>query len=432
MNNDTQFTGGKSSRRDFMRHSSAAVAGAAAATFTVRTAKAGPDGMLKVGLIGCGSRGTGAVRQCLIADENTQLVALGDAFQDRVDECLQRLAGSDIKERIDTDAVKKFTGFNNYQDVIAECDIIVHATPPGFRPQHLRACVEAGKHVFAEKPVAVDPTGVRHVMETCKMAADKGLNMVSGLCYRYQFAKQDTIKQIHDGMIGDILAMQTTYNTGTLWHHDRKPEWSEMEYQVRNWLYYDWLSGDHINEQHIHSLDKVLWAMGDVPPAKATSSGGRIQRTDEKFGNVYDHFNTVYEWDNGVKAFSSCRQWDASSSDVSDHAWGTKGIAHIQTHEIIQHDGTTWKHEQTGPDDMYQNEHNAFLAAIRSGKPINDGDYMCKSTMMAIMARLAAYTGQTVTWDQMMDSKLDLSPKSYEWGDVEPRPVAVPGFTEFV
>ncbi|MBI2435425.1 MAG: Gfo/Idh/MocA family oxidoreductase [Candidatus Hydrogenedentes bacterium] len=421
------------SRREFIRTSSAALA-AATAVAGARPLKGAyaqeTSQTLRVGLIGCGGRGSGAIRQALLADPNTKLVAMGDAFADRLDASLKQLQGSDLAARVQVEDDHKFTGFDAHKQVIEASDVVLLAEPPAFRPASLRAAIEAGKHVFCEKPIAVDPVGVRQVMETCEMAQGKGLNIVSGLCYRYEFSKQDTMKRIHDGELGDILVIQTTYNTGGLWHRGSDPNWSEMEYQVRNWLYFDWLSGDHINEQHIHSLDKVAWAMGDAYPVKCTSSGGRVQRTDPKYGNIYDHFNTVYEWANGVKAFSSCRQWESSSTDVSDHVIGTKGVAHIQDHAIDSRDGRTWKHEKQENDDMYQNEHNALFAAIRKGEPINNGNYMCKSTLMAIMARMAAYTGKTVTWDEIQNSDLNLAPAKLEWGPHPVNPVAVPGSLE--
>jgi predicted dehydrogenase len=239
------------------------------------------------------------------------------------------------------------------------------------------------------------------------------------------------MQRIHEGAIGEIMTMQTTYNTGGLWQKERQPEWSEMEYQIRNWLYFDWLSGDHINEQHIHSLDKIGWVMQNVYPARATSSGGRIQRVDPKFGNVYDNFNTVYEWENGVKCFSACRQWNNASTDVSDHVWGTKGVAHLQSHEILPFGGEPYKKEKDSSDNMYQNEHNALFASIRKGEVIVN-DYMCHSTLMAIMGRMAAYTGKTVTWDEALNSKLDLQPATLEWGDMPVNPVPQPGITEFI
>jgi predicted dehydrogenase len=418
------------SRRDFIKTSSGAVSAAVLAASTV-PAFAAENNTLKIGLIGCGGRGSGAANEALLADPNTELVAMGDAFMDQVDSCLAKFKKSGVKDRVKITDDQKFAGFDAFKHVVDASDVVVLATPPHFRPEHLAYAVEKGKHVFCEKPVAVDGPGVRSVLATCELAKKKGVNVVSGLCYRYQFAKQDTLKRIHDGAIGDIMIMETKYNTGALWHKGRKADWSDMEYQVRNWLYFNWLSGDHINEQHIHSLDKIAWAMNDVYPSKATASGGRIQRTDVKYGNIYDHFNTTYEWDNGVKAFSSCRQWDKTSTNVSDHVYGTKGVAHIQEHTIDTHKGKTWRHEQTGKDNMYQNEHDALFAAIRAGEVINNGEYMCNSTLMAIMARMSAYTGKTITWDQALNSKQVLGPDKYGWVDVAINPVPQPGITKF-
>lgn len=412
-----------SSRRDFIKATGATVVAAS----MMSRAHAADSDTIRVGLIGCGGRGSGAAVQALRADPNAQLVAVGDVFADHLTSRLQSIKKSDVGDRVVVDADHQFVGFDAHKKVIAACDVVLLCSPPAFRPTHLAAAVEAGKHVFCEKPVAVDAPGVRSVMATCKRAKEKNLNIVSGLCYRYEFKKQATMERIHDGSIGDITTMQTSYNTGTLWHRGQKPEWSEMEYQIRNWLYFDWLSGDHITEQHIHSLDKLAWAMQDETPVRVTSSGGRIQRTDAKYGNIYDHFNTVYEWANGVKGFSSCRQWGNSSTDVSDHVFGTKGTAHIQSHTINYRDGETWRWQEEGPDDMYQNEHNALFSAIRKGEVINNGEYMCNSTMMAIIARMSAYTGQTLTWDEALASNETLGPKNLAWSDLPMRPVAVPG-----
>jgi predicted dehydrogenase len=364
--------------------------------------------------------------QALTADPNTKLIALADTFRDQLDSSLVNLKKSPVGDRVDVDEGHKFTGFDAYKGVIETCDVVLLATTPAFRPAHLRAAVEAGKHVFCEKPIAVDGPGLRSVLDTTKLAKDKNVNIVSGLCYRYQFAKRDTIKRIQDGALGEIIAMQTTYNTGSLWHKGNDPKWSETEYQVRNWLYFDWLSGDHINEQHIHSLDKIAWAMGDVYPAKATASGGRTVRTEAMYGNIYDHFNTVYEWENGVRCFSSCRQWGGAATDVSDFIFGTKGKSNIQDH-WIDAGGSRWDHKPEGPDDMYQNEHNELFAAIRDGRTINNGEYMCNSTLMAIMGRVSAYSGQTVTRDQVLNSKLSLVPEKLEWSSHPANPIAVPG-----
>ena len=423
--------GADSTRREFFKTTGATVVGATVLGAT-QVARAASTDVLKVGLIGCGGRGSGAAREALMADENTVLFAMGDAFADHLDTSYSKFKGSDLDARLKVDDAHKFVGFDAYQKVIDSCDVIVLATPPAFRPEHLKYAVEQGKHIFCEKPIAVDPVGVRSVMETCELAKKKNLSLVSGLCYRYQFAKQAVIGKIHQGGVGDIISMQTTYNTGSLWYREPTKDWTEMDVQMRNWLYFDWLSGDHINEQHIHSLDKILWVMGDVAPKKVTSSGGRSQRTDEKFGNVYDHFNSVYEWDNGVRCFSSCRQWESTSTDVSDWINGTEGVAELQSATVTSRGGDTWKHKQDGPDNMYLNEHVALFDSIRNGKAINNGDYMCKSTMMAIMARMSAYTGKTVTWKQAMESELDLTPKKLAWGDNAVNPIARPGETKCI
>lgn len=415
-------------RRDFIKTTGTAALGAAIVGFAKASGAQPNSETLKVGLIGCGGRGTGAVREALLADENSRLVALGDTFMDQIDDALKKLAkeGSGVDTRVAVDEAHKFDGFDNYKGVIAACDVVVLASPPAFRPAHLRAAIEAGKHVFCEKPIAVDPVGVRHVMETCEMARKKGLTIVSGLCYRYENSKRDIIKRVQDGALGDIVSMETWYNTGGLWLKRRRKDWSDMEYQVRNWLYYDYLSGDHINEQHIHSLDKIAWAMGDVPPVKATASGGRVQRVEPEYGNIYDHFNTCYEWENGLRCFSSCRQWQGASTYVNDHIHGTKGTATLQEHIIKFRDGTQWQHEKASDDNMYQNEHNELFACIRNNTPKVD-EYMCTSTMIAIMGRISAYTGKTVTWQDMMDSTLDLSPAKLEWGPNAINPVPMPG-----
>jgi predicted dehydrogenase len=358
-----------------------------------------------------------------------KLVALADAFADQLDRCYTYLAGNkDIADKIDVPPERRFVGFDAYKQLIEVCDVVLLATSPHFRPLHVEAAVEAGKHLFVEKPVATDPVGLRRIRRACEKAAEKGLSVVSGLCYRYEFAKQETVKRIHDGAVGEITSMQTTYNANGLWHRGDSPDWSRMEYQMRNWLYFTWLSGDHIAEQHIHSLDKLAWAKGSYP-VKATSSGGRVQRTEEKYGNVYDHFNTVFEWEDGVRGFSSCRQWNNSDTDVSDYVVGTQGIANIQRHRIDA-GAWKWRHRGEGPDDMYQNEHDALFRAIRAGEPINNGEYMCDSTLMAMMGRLSAYTGKTVTRDEIMNLDLDLSPAAYVWGAAPDCPIAVPGVTK--
>ena len=399
---------------------------------------AGGSDLLKVGLVGVGGRGTGAAEQALNADPGTELVALADVFDDAIQRgrrVLERTFNTDGKPpRVKVDDDHCFAGFDAYKRVIECSDVVLLASTPVFRPEHLRACVEANKHVFCEKPVAVDAPGVRSVLESSELARQKGLSLVSGLCWRYHIGKRATFEQIRNGAIGEILSMECNYMTGGVWDPRRTREQcaSDMEYQVRNWYYYTWLSGDFNVEQHIHSLDKMMWAMNDEAPLTISASGGRQVRTDEKYGNIFDHFNVTYEWANGVKAFARCRHWPNCETEVEDYIVGTKGRVNVMSHSITDLAGKViWKYE--GPDsDMYQIEHNELFAAIRSGSPINNGDYMCKSTMLAIAGRMSAYTGQKLTWEAAMNSQENLMPATCEWGAAPDARIAKPGITKFV
>jgi predicted dehydrogenase len=434
----------KTSRRDFLKTSAVTAVGAAVASqlAAVSNVHAAGSDVLRVGLIGCGGRGTGAAAQALNADKHVKLVAMGDMFADRLQQSLDDLKRDEgIAPKIDVKPDHCFTGFSAYKDVIASgVEVVLLATPPHFRPAHLKAAIEAGKHVFCEKPVAVDAPGVRAVLAACQEAKQRNLSLVSGLCWRYHHGMRETFMRLHDGAVGDMVALQCTYNTHGLWSRDRQPDWSDMEWQLRNWLYFTWLSGDHNVEQHIHSLDKMAWAMRDQYPAKATGLGGRQVRTAAKYGHIFDHHSVVYEYKNGVKVFSACRQQDGCAQDVSDHIMGTKGTCDIDAAhgeaQIRPLDTTqkTWRfHRVKGvADDMYQTEHNELFASIRSGKPINNGDYMTKSTLMAIMGRMATYTGQVITWERALNSKEDLTPPKYEMGSLPVPPVAMPGVTKFV
>ncbi len=425
----------QASRREFLSHS-AVVAGTAAFAGTLgisRSAHAAGNDLLKVGLIGCGGRGSGAAADALQADKNVALTAMGDAFQDRLDFSLRELTKkfSGEPQKIQVSPDRCFAGFDAYQKVIdSGVDVVLLCTPPHFRPEQLRAAVSAGKHVFCEKPVAVDGPGVRSVLETCEAAKKKNLSIVSGLCYRYDLAKREVMDRVHNGAIGDIRALNVNYLTGTLWHHGRKDNWSDMEWQVRNWLYFTWLSGDHNVEQHVHSLDKAAWAMKDEPPAACTGVGGREVRSEPKWGNIYDHFSVTYEYENGAKLFAACRQMAGCEIDVSDYLIGTKGAASVMRHEITGENA--WKHrsDRTRPKNMYQQEHDELFASIRIGQPINNGLYMSRSSLMAIMGRMSAYTGQRVTWDQALNSPERLGPEKYEWGSAPEVVVAVPGVTK--
>jgi predicted dehydrogenase len=340
-------------------------------------------------------------------------------------------------------ASRCFVGFKAYQDLLAlkEIDLVILATPPGFRPQHLKEAVARGKHIFCEKPVAVDAPGVRSVLKTVEEAKKKKLSLVSGLCWRYDHGMRETFKRVQDGAIGNLTSLQTTYNTSGLWMVEPRKSWTGMEWQLRNWLYFTWLSGDFNVEQHIHSLDKIAWVMGDKYPVKAVGLGGRQVRTKSEYGHIFDHHSVVYEYENGVRLFSNCRQQDDCAKDISDHIVGTKGVCHIDasreifTIKSFQPGQKRWRYLK-GKDKtdrgMYQNEHDELIAAIRSGKPINNGEYMTNSTLMAIMGRMATYTGQEILWQEALKSQEDLMPAKLEMGPRETPPVARPGVTKFI
>ena len=412
-------------RRAFLKTSAAAVA---AAPVLAPGAFAAPGGPLRVGLVGCGGRGTGAASEALQADPNVKLVAMCDVFMDRLQESLNNLSAKRVLAgKIDVPDERKFTDFDGYKKLLECVDVVLLCTPPGFRPQHLRDAILAGKHVFCEKPVAVDAPGVRSVIETAKIAKEKNLSLCSGFCYRYEQGKRETVKRIHDGAIGDVAAMHITYLTSPLWFRKERDKCgSEMEYQMRNWYYYTWLSGDFIVEQHCHNMDKAAWVFkGDMPVA-CTGVGGRQVRTDPKYGNIYDHFAVTFDYKNGARLFSACRQMAQCHGDVNDYVMGTGGTAHLMRHTVSPAKGAMWSFEGESKS-MYQVEHDELFAGIRSGKLINDGEAAAYSTLMAIMARQAAYTGKKITWKDMLDSTEDLSPKAYAWGDNPVPAVATPG-----
>lgn len=416
----------KPNRRTFVKGATAAaVAGAVVAPRVSAGYHNSVDDTIKVALIGCGGRGTGAAVNAARADQNVKITVLCDVFADRIDHTRQVLA-QQIPNQLDVADDHCFTDFDGYKQVMAsDVDVVLLCSTPHFRPAHLAAAVEAGKHIFCEKPVAVDAPGVRSVLETSKKAEEKGLSLVSGLCWRYDLGVLETMKRIQDGAIGEIKAIQENYLTGTLWHRGRDEKWSEMEYQMRNWLYYTWLSGDHIAEQHIHSLDKALWLNGDTPPVRCFGLGGRQVRTADQWGHIYDHFAVCYEWANGVKCFAYTRQMAGCYSDVDDYVLGTKGHATILKNEIVNSEGT-WKYRGPAPS-MYDVEHQRLFESIRNGTPINNGTYMSYSTLMAIMGREACYTGANLSWEEAMASEVVLGPTSYAWGDVPTPPVAMPG-----
>jgi predicted dehydrogenase len=416
-------------RRDFL------AAGAVAGGLALAQAPlfAGQNSQLKIGLIGCGGRGTGAAKNALKADSNVKLVAMGDVFEDRLKESLAQLKRNrEVGSKVEVTPDMCFTGFDAYKKVIDASDVVLLTTPPHFRPMQLKAAVEAGKHVFAEKPLAVDAPGVRSVIETAKKAAEKKLGLLVGYCYRWEFAKRETVKRIHDGAIGDIAAIHCNYLTGELWHRPSDKPFDTLEYQMRNWYYFNWLSGDHIVEQHCHNHDKAAWVLKGEYPVTAYGMGGRQKRTDPKWGNIFDHHTVVYEYKSGAKVFSLCRQMSGRGifNETSDHVIGSKGSADLMKH-LVSAGGQTWEFDGQNSE-MYDQEHIEFFAGLRAGEPVNNGVEGAHSTLMSIMGRMATYTGLKISWDMALNSKEDLSPTSYEWGPLKYAPVAVPGVTKFV
>ncbi len=458
-------------RRAFVKTSAALaalpLAAPAARARLARTAHAGGSDALRLGVVGCGGRGTGAAIQALRADRGVRLVGMADAFEDRargslehVRQTLETMASDpesplDLRDQLALDEDSLFIGLDAYERLIAAgLDVVILATPPCFRPVHLAAAVAAGLHVFCEKPVAVDAPGVRSVLASARRAREQRLSLVSGLCWRRSSPERALFGRVDEGAIGDVRAVYTTYLAGTLWYHDRQSEWTDMQHAVRNWYYRTWASGDHIVEQAVHSLDKMAWAFGDRVPQRCTAVGGRQVRTEERFGDVFDHFTATFEYEGGAKGFHVARQMANCAWDNSDHVLGTKGTCDVNgwapRHVIAgEH---AWDYadvarelRRRGVDprpNMYQVEHDELFAAIRADEPVNDGEWMANSTMLAILARMSAYTGQTLTWEQALASEQDLTPPAWRpredgtrvWSwDVEPPPlvVATPGVTEF-
>jgi myo-inositol 2-dehydrogenase / D-chiro-inositol 1-dehydrogenase len=414
-------------RRDFLAAS--AVAGSFALAPSLF---AGQNSALKVGLVGCGGRGTGAAKNTLKADSNVKLVAMADIYDDQIKNSLNQLRkNKEIAQQVDVKPDMCFTGFDAYKKVIDACDVVLLTTTPHFRPMHLKAAIEAGKHVFAEKPLAVDAPGVRSVLETAKKAKEKNLSLLVGFCYRYEFAKRETVKRIHDGEIGDVTAIHCNYLANELWHRPIDKPYDTMEYQIKNWYYFTWLSGDHIVEQHCHNHDKAAWVLKGEYPVSCYGMGGRQKRTDPMWGNIFDHHAVIYDYKSGARVISLCRQMSGPGifTETSDHVFGTKGSAELMKHTITRA-GKAWEFD--GPNsDMYDQEHIEFYQGIRAGNPINNGIEGAHSTLMSIMGRMATYTGQKITWQMAMNSKEDLSPPKYEWGPLKYAPVAVPGKTKF-
>ncbi len=393
---------------------------------------AAPDGpVLKAGLVGCGSRGTGAALNFLDAGPSLELVALGDVFDDKLQKCRANIK----KERgIEIDAEKCFVGFDAFEKVIdAGVDIVLLATPPYFRPQHFEAAVKAGKHIFMEKPVAVDPSGIRSILINGMRAKEMGLSVVTGTIKRHQVDYLATYEKVSQGAIGEIVAGNCYYNQGKLWHVNPRAEWSEMEAMIRNWVNWCWLSGDHIVEQHIHNLDLMNWFIG-AHPLRATGFGSRQRRTT---GDQYDNFSVDYIYPNHVHVHSMCRQINGCSTNVTDNIRGTHGYTNCENTIFSPQGDVRWKFPLTEEQEQdrwhffwraFVQEHIDLVTAIRTQKPINEAQQIAESTLTAIMGRISAYTGKVVTWDELLNSELKLGPKHFVMGDVNiSKTIPIPG-----
>lgn len=389
--------------------------------------------VLKVGLIGCGGRGTGAAVQALNADPKVHLTAMGDIFPDRLEKSYKALM-EEHPDRTKVDTQHKFIGFDSYQKVIdSDVDVVLLAAPPYARPEHLAAAVDANKHVFAEKPVAVDAPGVRKVLESAKKAKEKNLSLVSGFCFRYNNANQAAFGRILDGAVGDIRSVTAYRFGGELWSFPRQQGWTDAEYLLRNWYYYDWLSGDFIVEVAVHSLDMMAWALGDRLPVKAIGVGGRQKRLDPIYGNIYDHFGIEYEYEDNVKGYLFTRQFNGCPGRNTVEVFGADGTAYMRMYKewtITGKNPWSFKGEMNV---MHQEEQNHLFRSIRSGHPVNDGTWMANSTMLGILGRMVAYSGKEITWEEALNSDVAIGPRydQYNWDLKWPvSDVPIPGVTD--
>ncbi len=412
----------QSTRRQVLQSGAAVVAAASLA----HTAYAKAEGTIKVGLIGAGGRGTGAAAQQLEADPQTQIVAVADAFMDRAKAARDRLHKQYGAQRVAANDDTTFAGLDAYQKVLAtDCDVVILATPPGFRPLHIEKAIDAGKHVFAEKPVAVDATGIRRVLAAGRKAQEKNLMLVSGLCWRYESHSMEMMKRLHDGAIGKPILLESTRYGGGVWTRPRAEGMTDTQYQTLNWYYFTWLSGDFIAEQFVHELDRMAWLLKDEYPTECLSTGGRISRTAPENGHIYDHFASQFHYASGAKFYATTRHQRGCDGAFTVTATGTEGECNLQSNTITG--PQAWKPRGRSTP-MHQAEQNAMYAALRAGTMINNTQYMAKSTLMAIMARDSAYTGKKITWEAAMNDKQDLVPDNLTWDTQLPAwQVAIPG-----
>lgn len=442
-------------RRDFLKHSAGVVAASAVAASVLRAPAAygaAADETLKIALIGCGGRGTGAAVQALSTTGSTQLIAVADAFEDNARVAVENIRGA-VGDKVAVTPETIFHGFDAYKQALAAGpDVVILATPPGFRPMHFEAAVQAGKHVFMEKPVAVDAPGVRKVLDAAKAAKAKNLKVGVGLQRHHDPRYLEGVKRVQDGAIGQLMLLRVYWDDAGVWVRGRKPGMTEMEYQMRNWYYFNWLCGDHINEQHIHNLDVANW-IKQSPPAYCQGQGGRQVLTGIDHGEIFDHHSVEFTYPDGAKMLSQCRHQPNCWNSVSETAHGVKGTAEMQAGSIVTPDGSgNWRFK--GPDiDPYQVEHDVLFDAIRNNKDHNEAEYGATSTMTSIMGRMATYSGQEIFWDRAaakkagrtdpatpvaLESELALVPEAYAWDAKPPTlpdadgryPIPTPGKTK--
>jgi predicted dehydrogenase len=426
------------SRRDFLRTSALLGGAALAGPLSIgRGAHAAGSDVIKVGLVGCGGRGSGAAANAMNAGKDVRLVAMADVFADHLSSSREQLKKM-YPEQMMVDDQHCFVGFDAYQQVIqSDVDVVVIACTSHFHPVVLKAAIDAGKHAFVEKPVALDVPGIKLAMAASEAAAKKNLSLVNGLCWRYDLGVRECVKRILDGQIGEIIAIQEHYLRGPYGLRERKPEWNEMQYQLQNWYHFNWLSGDDFAQSLIHNISVTSWVVGDIAPLQAWGMGGRQICVEPKYGDAFDHQSVVYEYANGIRIFGYCRDIPGCYNETSDIILGTKGRAFMPGRPQIEGE-KPWRYEGSKAN-MYDVEHKELFESIRAGKPLNNGKYMCICTLLGIMAQLAAYTGQQITWDQLMKSQLSYALPRYGW-DVEPPvkpgangqyPTAMPGLTQF-
>lgn len=425
-------------RRDFIKTGSAIAGAAALASAPLGSVFAAADDVIKVALIGCGGRGTGAAFDAFASGQNIKLVAMADAFQDNLESTYKTIKEK-FGDKVDVPDSRKYVGFDGYKAAIADADVVLLTAPPGFRPAHFEEAVKAGKHVFMEKPVAVDIPGVRKVLAAAAEAKSKKLNVVVGLQRRYQTNYREAIKRIQDGAIGDVVSGQVYWNSGGVWVRPRKPGQSEMDYQMRNWYYFNWLCGDHIVEQHVHNLDIANWVKGKYP-VSIQGTGSRAHRTGKEYGEIYDNFAVELTYDDGTVVYSQSRHFEGISNRVDETFQGTKGRVYLSaSNQAVLWDAQgneIYRHDPKGNPNAYQQEHKELFAAIAKGEyAFENAEYGAYSTLTGIIGRIACYTGKVIKWDKALESTVDLMPEVYAW-DAMPKivpnadgfyPVAVPG-----